>query len=407
MRRRRECTACGFRFTTFERVGTTRLQVMKRDGRRQPFDCAEAPRRAGAGGAQAGRQRSSDRRHRRRRRGRGREARRGDSSGADQRALPRAARCNRPRRLLPVRRHAARVHPGNWGVTDARFRPTMRGSQSPAKTGGRQKTRRFLTMATTSTQTEGIKVERRHTTPGVHPFDEIEWEFRDAVIGDPENPAFEQRGVEFPVDVVAERHEHRRAEVLPGPDGLRRARVLGPPDDRPRLRHDRRVGPRGRLLRLRRGRRRLRGRAHPHPPPPEGRLQLSRLVQRRLRGAPTVLCLLHPLRRGHDGVDPRLEHQGGSDLPRRLRLGHQPLEHPRLRRAPLEGRPRLGPRLLHARRRRVGRHDQVGRQDPPRGEDGRPRHRPSGHRALHLVQGRGGGQGSRPPRRRLRHVDRR
>ncbi len=53
-------------------------------------------------------------------------------------------------------------------------------------------------MATTSTTTEGIKVERRHTTPGVHPFDEIEWEFRDAVIGDPENPAFEQRGVEFP-----------------------------------------------------------------------------------------------------------------------------------------------------------------------------------------------------------------
>ncbi len=38
MRRRRECTACGFRFTTFERVGTTRLQVVKRSGRRQPFD---------------------------------------------------------------------------------------------------------------------------------------------------------------------------------------------------------------------------------------------------------------------------------------------------------------------------------------------------------------------------------
>jgi ribonucleoside-diphosphate reductase alpha chain len=54
-------------------------------------------------------------------------------------------------------------------------------------------------MSTTSTHTEGIKIERRHTTPGVHPFDEIEWEFRDAIIGDPESPAFEQRGVEFPV----------------------------------------------------------------------------------------------------------------------------------------------------------------------------------------------------------------
>ncbi|MDX6586271.1 MAG: transcriptional repressor NrdR [Solirubrobacterales bacterium] len=38
VRRRRECTACGFRFTTFERVGTTRLQVVKRNGQRQPFD---------------------------------------------------------------------------------------------------------------------------------------------------------------------------------------------------------------------------------------------------------------------------------------------------------------------------------------------------------------------------------
>jgi ribonucleoside-diphosphate reductase alpha chain len=32
----------------------------------------------------------------------------------------------------------------------------------------------------------------------VHPFDQVEWEIRDAVIGDPENPAFAQRGVEFP-----------------------------------------------------------------------------------------------------------------------------------------------------------------------------------------------------------------
>ncbi|MDQ3728912.1 MAG: vitamin B12-dependent ribonucleotide reductase [Actinomycetota bacterium] len=54
-------------------------------------------------------------------------------------------------------------------------------------------------MSGTTASTQGIKVERRHTTPGVHPFDEIEWEIRDAVIGDPENPAFEQLGVEFPV----------------------------------------------------------------------------------------------------------------------------------------------------------------------------------------------------------------
>jgi ribonucleoside-diphosphate reductase alpha chain len=45
----------------------------------------------------------------------------------------------------------------------------------------------------------GLSIERRFSTPGVHPFDQIEWELRDAVIGNPESPAFEQRGVEFPV----------------------------------------------------------------------------------------------------------------------------------------------------------------------------------------------------------------
>jgi ribonucleoside-diphosphate reductase alpha chain len=45
---------------------------------------------------------------------------------------------------------------------------------------------------------QGLSIERRFTREGVHPFDELEWELRDAVIGDPTKPAFEQRGVEFP-----------------------------------------------------------------------------------------------------------------------------------------------------------------------------------------------------------------
>jgi ribonucleoside-diphosphate reductase alpha chain len=45
---------------------------------------------------------------------------------------------------------------------------------------------------------QGLSIERKFSTPGVHPFDQIEWEIRDAVIGNPESPAFEQRGVEFP-----------------------------------------------------------------------------------------------------------------------------------------------------------------------------------------------------------------
>ena len=45
---------------------------------------------------------------------------------------------------------------------------------------------------------QGLAIERRFTTEGTHPYDELEWELRDAVIGDPADPAFEQRGVEFP-----------------------------------------------------------------------------------------------------------------------------------------------------------------------------------------------------------------
>jgi len=38
IRRRRECIACGFRFTSYERIEDTRFMVIKRDGRREPFD---------------------------------------------------------------------------------------------------------------------------------------------------------------------------------------------------------------------------------------------------------------------------------------------------------------------------------------------------------------------------------
>ncbi|MBN1135481.1 MAG: transcriptional repressor NrdR [Anaerolineae bacterium] len=38
IRRRRECEECGRRFTTYERVAPLRLMVVKRDGRREPFD---------------------------------------------------------------------------------------------------------------------------------------------------------------------------------------------------------------------------------------------------------------------------------------------------------------------------------------------------------------------------------
>jgi len=38
VRRRRECPECGRRFTTYERPGEVRVFVIKKDGRREPFE---------------------------------------------------------------------------------------------------------------------------------------------------------------------------------------------------------------------------------------------------------------------------------------------------------------------------------------------------------------------------------
>jgi len=38
IRRRRACNACGYRFTSYERIEEKPFMVAKRDGRRQPFD---------------------------------------------------------------------------------------------------------------------------------------------------------------------------------------------------------------------------------------------------------------------------------------------------------------------------------------------------------------------------------
>ncbi len=59
IRRRRECLKCGVRFTTYERVQTAAMLVLKRDGRREEFNrdklvsglrhaCAKRPLPAGA-----------------------------------------------------------------------------------------------------------------------------------------------------------------------------------------------------------------------------------------------------------------------------------------------------------------------------------------------------------------------
>ncbi len=62
----------------------------------------------------------------------------------------------------------------------------------PAATGRGRKTGR--------SERRGLTVERVHTTPGVHPYDEVAWQRRDVVMTNWRDGTvnFEQRGVEFP-----------------------------------------------------------------------------------------------------------------------------------------------------------------------------------------------------------------
>src|SRR5881628_2567737 len=45
---------------------------------------------------------------------------------------------------------------------------------------------------------EPLQFERYFTKVATHPYDEIEWELRDAVIPGEKGPVFEQKGVEVP-----------------------------------------------------------------------------------------------------------------------------------------------------------------------------------------------------------------
>jgi transcriptional repressor NrdR len=44
VRRRRECMECAYRFTSYERIEDRPLLVVKRDGRREPFDVSKLER---------------------------------------------------------------------------------------------------------------------------------------------------------------------------------------------------------------------------------------------------------------------------------------------------------------------------------------------------------------------------
>ena len=133
---------------------------------------------------------------------------------------------------------------------------------------------------------KGLAFRRHFSTEGTHPFDEVEWETRDAIIPNFKEGgnAFEQRGVEFPVgwsqnatNIVAQKYFRG---PLGAPERESSVRQLVSP----RRRHDPRLGREERLLRHRDGRTGLRRRADAPARQPEGGVQLAGMVQRRRPG---------------------------------------------------------------------------------------------------------------------------
>ena len=93
-------------------------------------------------------------------------------------------------------------------------------------------------------QRSGLGIRRHFTTEGVHPYDEIVWERRDARISDYRNGkvAFEQLGVEVPSSWSLNATNILAQKYFRGTPGDLRARVVSQASGRPRRRHDRQVG---------------------------------------------------------------------------------------------------------------------------------------------------------------------
>ena len=132
-------------------------------------------------------------------------------------------------------------------------------------------------------QRSEIGIRRHFTTAGVHPYDEVVWERRDARITNYRDGsvAFEQLGVEVPESWSVNATNILAQKYFRGTLGHRRARVVAQAGGRPGGRHADAVGDQGRLLRRRRRGPGLQPRAEVPHHPPEGGLQLAGVVQHR------------------------------------------------------------------------------------------------------------------------------
>ena len=190
--------------------------------------------------------------------------------------------------------------------------------------------------------TRSIGITRRYTRPGVDPYDEIEWEVRDAIIPGKDGPAFEQREVEFPVFWSATATNIVAQKYFRGP--------LGTPQ---RERSVRQMI--SRVVDTITAWGRKDGYFADDDEADAFHAELKHLLVNQYAAfnspvwfnvgfeeRPQCSRLLHPRHRRLDGLDPQLDRRGGADLPRRLGLGHQPLARALLEGAALQGR--LSPR---------------------------------------------------------------
>ena len=251
----------------------------------------------------------------------------------------------------------------------------------------------------------GLTFPRFFTEAGVDPFDEVEWELRAAVIGNERGEVvFEQRDVEIPkswsqqaTNIVVSKYFRGQIGTPERERSVKQliGRVVDTITEWARAQQ---------VLRDRRGPAGVQRRPEAHPRVPEGGVQQPGLVQLRLREGAAVLGLLHQLGPGHDGLDPDAGADRGDAVQVRIGHRHQPVADPLVEGAAGRRRHGVGPGVVHEGLRRVCRRHQVGRQDAPRGEDGDPQRRSSGHRRVHQLQGRGREEGVGAHRRRLRRL---
>jgi hypothetical protein len=164
------------------------------------------------------------------------------------------------------------------------------------------------------------------------------------------------------------------------------------------------MGEAGRLLRVGRRSRELQCGVEASARLPESCVQQPCVVQLRLREESAVFGVLHQFRSGHDGFDPDARADRRDAL--QVRFGHwnQPVGDPVVKRGSGRGRYGVGSGVVHEGVRRICRRHQIGRQDAPGCEDGHPQRRPSRHRRLHQLQGRGREESVGPDRCRLRRL---